>query len=71
VRITDFNTDGHPHADLVSGLRSVPSDNAWNAAAPEGTAEALGFIQVDFSAVENAAPLNYLVKLSFERVSQE
>ncbi len=67
MQVTFFNTEGHPHNDLVDGKYSVPSDNAWNKSAPEGTASALGFIQVDFDLLGNSAPLNYIVRLDFER----
>ncbi len=66
-QVTDFNTEGHPHYDLVHGKNSVPSDNAWHPAPPEGTAVAVGFIQVDFDLLNNSAPLNYIVRLEFKR----
>ena len=69
-QVTDFNTKGHPHYDLVDGKYSVPSDNAWHPSPPEGTAVALGYIQVDFNILNNAAPLNYIVRLDFKRTEE-
>ena len=69
-QVTDFNTEDHPHFDLVDGKYSVPSDNAWNPAAPEGSAAVVGFIQVDFDLLSNTAPLNYIVRLDFKRTDE-
>lgn len=69
-QVTQFNTEGHPHYELVDGLYSVPSDNAWNSAAPQGTASAVGFIQVDFNLFENSSPFNYIVRLDFEHADE-
>lgn len=65
-QLTAVNTAGHAHAALVNDLYSVPSDNAWNPAAAEGTAQALGFVQVDFHLTENTAPENFIVLMDFE-----
>ncbi len=67
---TDFNTKGHAHHKLVDGKFSVPSDNAWNPAAPAGTAIAVGYIQVDFDLLNNVSPVNYIVALEFTRTGE-
>lgn len=48
----------------------MPSDNAWHPAPPPGKAIALSFVQVDFNPFENHAPLNYIVRLEFNRQTQ-
>ena len=69
-QVTDFNTKGHPHSELVDGKFSVPSDNAWNPAAPDDTPVAVGYIQVDFDLLNNVSPLNYIVRLEFTRTGE-
>ena len=69
-QVTDFNTKGHPHNELVDGKFSVPSDNAWNPAAPDDTPVAVGYIQVDFDLLNNVSPLNYIVRLEFTRTGE-
>lgn len=64
-QVTTFNTAGSAHAALVGDLRSVPSDNAWDPAAPAGTATSFVFVQVDFHLLSNDATSNYIIRLDY------
>lgn len=65
-QLTTFNDADSAHGALVDGLYSVPSDNSWNPAAPEGTAQVAAFVQVDFDITANAAKENRIYLLDFD-----
>jgi len=66
-RLTHFNEEGHSHHSLVRGLRSVPSDNAWNPAPPEGHEELALYVQVGWAPLSNQSTHEEIYLLDFSR----
>jgi hypothetical protein len=66
VQLTHFSDSGHPDHELVRGLKSVPSDNAWNPNPPAGTQQLAVYVQVDFDLLRNRSTYDELYLLQFE-----
>jgi hypothetical protein len=65
LQLTHFNTAGFPEHELVRGLRSVPSDNAWNPAPPPGREQLVAYVQVGFNALTNSSTYDEIYLLEF------
>lgn len=69
-QLTNFNTPGHPHYTLVNGSEGgseddIPSDNAWNPFADEGTEQLVLYIQVNFDLGDNRSEFDKICVLDF------
>lgn len=62
-QITHFNTPGYKEYDLVRGLKSVPSDNAWNPSPPKGRQQLVAYVQVNFNLFKNTSANNEIYLL--------
>lgn len=66
-QVTHFNEPGSDDYELVDGLWSMPSDNAWNPKPPAGKEQLLLYLQVDFNPFVNASSRNEIFLIEFAR----
>ena len=69
--VTSRTSFSRRSSELVDGLWSMPSDNAWNPHPPPGREQLLLYLQVDFNPLQNVSRRNEIFLIEFARPEKD